>query len=209
MVRQKVAASTTVVFWDWVRMGFMISERRMSKRPVWRVPRDALPTSPAYSPCTRSVRTVGWEGSSAMGSPIPFESLLVSLLPLILNTLTSGVFRERILGQDLQDLLDGREFLLLSSYPVNPVNPVKSSSLCLSDSNVHASGASGGARSAEPEVAFQGLVRQCIDSVGVNERFPDNHWDSDGDKAVLRVEIVFACLVNHPHVPIALRVCIR
>ena len=77
--RKMVVANTTVVFWDSVRMDLVFSDRRLPKRPVWGVPRDAPPTSPAYSPCTRSVRTVGWEGPSVMGGPIPFADHLHSV----------------------------------------------------------------------------------------------------------------------------------
>ena len=69
--RQMVAVSRVSGVWAFARMGYMCLEHQGSERPVWRVLGTLSRLTPAYPPCTRSVRTVGWEGSSAMGSPIP------------------------------------------------------------------------------------------------------------------------------------------
>ena len=69
--RQMVVVSKVSGVCALARMGHMCAERQGSESPVWGVFRDAPPTSPAYSPCTRSVRTVGWEGLPARGGPIP------------------------------------------------------------------------------------------------------------------------------------------
>jgi len=67
--------------------------------------RDALPTSPAYSPNTRSVRSVGWEGSSVMGSPIPFKTSSNDHLPR--NPQASKLLKRRS-GRQHQDCLGER-----------------------------------------------------------------------------------------------------
>ena len=76
---------------------------RLSPTPGLQRARDTLPTSPAYSPSTRSVRSVGWEGSSAMGSPIPFGSCLHSIAgPIPINP-EGEQNRSRDTHEDLPD----------------------------------------------------------------------------------------------------------
>jgi len=72
-----VVVSMVPGVWALARTGLMCSERQGFERPVWRVFGTLFRLTPAYSPCTRSVRTVEWEGSSAMGSPIPLASRVI------------------------------------------------------------------------------------------------------------------------------------
>ena len=101
MVRQMVVASTTVIVGNLFRTGLMSPGRRLPEHPVWRAPRDALPTSPAYSPCTRSVRTVGWEGRPVRGVPIPIKA---SILNAFLIQLIETVFEKYSLIFVFRDL---------------------------------------------------------------------------------------------------------
>ena len=71
MVCQKVAVKAVQCFVPLVCKGHHVRSKN-SPCPVCRI-WDVLPTSPAYSPSTRSVRSVGWEGASGMRLPIPLD----------------------------------------------------------------------------------------------------------------------------------------
>ena len=55
--------------------------------------RDAPSTSPAYSPSTRSVRSVGWEGVPARGLPIPLDAQVSDIAQgLLVDTISIALF---------------------------------------------------------------------------------------------------------------------